>query len=163
MRPSQVPVRSMDRHGLLFDPGGLSRGSPSTPRQMLRSGTLKPSAFTRHEQATRSCFSLTGPRLSNNFRGSITHPTVLLDPASDFHFVQPAGFATGLVANLCPERNYTSWIAKTNFNGVPTPRPKVTNLTWHDNDLVIPRIVTDATGWDRRTLDWPTILPFRQE
>ena len=47
MRPSQVPVRPMDRHGLLFDPGGFSRGSPITPRQMLRSGTLKPSAFAK--------------------------------------------------------------------------------------------------------------------
>jgi len=47
MRPSRVPVRSLYRHGLLFDPGGLYHGSPLTPRQMLRSGTLKPSAFTR--------------------------------------------------------------------------------------------------------------------
>jgi len=51
MRPSQVPVRPMDRHGLLFDPGGFSRGSPITPRQMLRSGTLKPSAFAKVTQA----------------------------------------------------------------------------------------------------------------
>ena len=51
MRLSQVPVRSVDRHGLLFDPGGLSRGSPITPRQMLRSGTLKPSAFAKVTQA----------------------------------------------------------------------------------------------------------------
>jgi hypothetical protein len=127
MRLSQVPVQSLYRHGLLFDPGGLCRGSPMTPRQMLRSGTLKPSAFARNEQAARPCFSLTGPRLSNNFRGSITHPTVLLGPASDFYFVQPTGSATGLVASLCPGRNSTSWIAKTNFYGVPTPSPKVTN------------------------------------
>ena len=108
MRLSQVPVQSLYRHGLLFDPGGLCRGSPMTPRQMLRSGTLKPSAFARNEQAARPCFSLTGPRLSNNFRGSITHPTDLLHPASDLHLFQPTGFATGLVASRYPERNFTS-------------------------------------------------------
>jgi len=126
MRLSQVPVRSVDRHGLLFDPGGLSRGSPITPRQMLRSGTLKPSAFTRHEQAARPCFSLAGPHLSNNFRGSITHPTDLLGPASDLHLFRPTGSATRLVASLCPGRNSTSWIAKTNFRGEPPPLSKVT-------------------------------------
>ena len=108
MRPSQVPVRSMDRHGLLFDPGGLSRGSPITPRQMLRSGTLKPSAFAKVTQAATFVSPLAGPHLSNNFRGSITHPTDLLDPASDLHLFQPTGFATGLVASRYPERNFTS-------------------------------------------------------
>ena len=70
---------------------------------------------------TRRCFSLTGPRLSNNFRGSMTHPTDLLHPASDLCFRRPTGFATGLVASLCPERNSTSWIASTNFRGGATP------------------------------------------
>jgi hypothetical protein len=137
MRLSQVPVQTFDRHGLLFDPGGLSRGSPITPRQMLRSGTLKPSAFTRDEQAARPCFPLSGPHLSNNFRGSITHPTVSLGLASDLYFVRPSGSATGLVASLCPGRNSTSWIAKTNFRGEPTPLSKVTNLTWRDNVLLV--------------------------
>jgi len=77
-------------------------------------------------------FSLAGPHLSNNFRGSITHPTVLIHPASDLCLLRPTGFTTGLVASLCPGRISTSWIAKTNFYGVPTPRPKVTDLTWHD-------------------------------
>ena len=84
-------------------------------------------------------FSLAGPHLSNNFRGSITHPTVSLGPASDLCLLRPTGFTTGLVASLCPERISTSWIAKTNFYGVPTPRPKVTDLTWHDNVLVTQR------------------------
>ncbi len=132
MRLSQVPVRSVDRHGLLFDPGGFSRGSPITPRQMLRSGTLKPSAFAKVTQAATFVSPLAGPHLSNNFRGSITHPTVLLDPASDLCLLRPTGVTTGLEASLCPERISTSWIAKTNFYGVPTPRPKVTDLTWHD-------------------------------
>jgi len=60
----------------------------------------------------------------------------LLGPASDLYLVRPAGFATGLVASLCPERTLTSWIAKTNFHGEPPPLSKVTDLTWHDNDLV---------------------------
>ena len=77
-------------------------------------------------------FSLAGPHLSNNFRGSITHPTVSLGPASDLCLLRPTGFTTGLVASLCPGRISTSWVAKTNFYGVPTPRPKVTDLTWHD-------------------------------
>jgi len=97
----------------------------NTPRQMLRSGTLKPSAFTHDRQATWRCFSLTGPHLSNNFRGSITHPTDLLRPASDLHFFRPTSFATGLVASLCPERTRTSWIAKTNFRGMPTRFPRL--------------------------------------
>jgi len=46
MRLSQVPVQSLYRHGLLFDPGGRSSDSPITPDGMLRSGSLKPSAFT---------------------------------------------------------------------------------------------------------------------
>jgi hypothetical protein len=34
-------------------------------------------------------------------------------------------------------RTFTSLTAKrTNFHGVPTPRPKVTDLTWHDNVLL---------------------------
>jgi hypothetical protein len=45
MRLSQVPVQSLYRHGLLFDPGGVCQDSPVTPWQLLRSGTLKPSAF----------------------------------------------------------------------------------------------------------------------
>ena len=130
MRPSQVPVQSLCRHGLLFDPGGFSRGSPITPRQMLRSGTLKPSAFAKVTQAAAFVSPLAGPHLSNNFRGSITHPTDLLGPASDLHFFRPTGFATGLVASLCPERNLTSWITKTNFRREPPPLSKVTDLTW---------------------------------
>jgi len=46
MRLSQVPVQSLCRHGLLFDPGGVYQGSPLAPWQLLRSGSLKPSAFT---------------------------------------------------------------------------------------------------------------------
>ena len=45
MRLSQVPVQSLCRHGLLFDPGGVYQGSPVAPWQLLRSGSLKPSAF----------------------------------------------------------------------------------------------------------------------
>jgi hypothetical protein len=107
MRLSQVPVQSVYRHGLLFDPGGLCHGSPMTPWQMLRSGTLKPSAFAPNELDSRRC-SPFGPRLSNNFRGSMTHPTDLLHPASDLYFVRPTSFATGLVASRYPERNFTS-------------------------------------------------------
>ena len=51
MRLSQVSVRSVYRHGLLFDPGGPCHDSPITPWQMLRSGTLKPSAFAKAPQA----------------------------------------------------------------------------------------------------------------
>ena len=136
MRPSRVPVRSLYRHGLLFDPGGLYHGSPLTPRQMLRSGTLRPSAFAKVTQAAAFVSPLAGPHLSNNFRGSITHPTVSLGPASDLCLLRPTGFTTGLVASLCPGRISTSWVAKTNFYGVPTPRPKVTDLTCRDNVLV---------------------------
>ena len=62
-----------------------------------------------------------GPRLSNNFRGSITHPADLLSPAHDLRLLRPQGFAAGLVASLCPGRTSTSWIAKTNFREGATP------------------------------------------
>ena len=81
---------------------------------MLRSGSLKPSAFPVTGQAPATGYP-PGPRLSNNFRGSITHPVDLLGLAHDLHLFRPQGSATGLEANLCPERTSTSWIAKTNF------------------------------------------------
>ena len=107
MRLSQVSVQSLCRHGLLFDPGGRSTGSPLTPAGMLRSGSLKPSAFPVTGQAPGTGYPQ-GPQLSNNFRGSITHPADLLGPAHDPHFLRPQGFATGLVANRYPERTSTS-------------------------------------------------------
>ena len=121
MRLSQVPVQSLCRHGLLFDPGGRSTGLPIAPAGMLRSGSLKPSAFPDDRSGNPPSSYPHGPRLSNNFRGSITHPADLLGPAHDPHFLRPQGFATGLVANLCPERTSTSWIAKTNFREGATP------------------------------------------
>ena len=77
-----------------------------------------------------------GPRLSNNFRGSITHPADLLGLAHDLHLFRPRGSATGLVASLCPGRNSTSWITKPISSRQPTSTPKVTNLTWRDNDFL---------------------------
>ena len=78
-----------------------------------------------------------GPRLSNNFRGSITHPADLLDLAHDLCLLRPQGSATGLVASLCPGRTSTSWITKPISSRQPTSNPKVTDLPWRDNVLVM--------------------------
>jgi hypothetical protein len=68
---------------------------------------------------------------------AITHPADLLGPAHDLRLLRPQGFATGLVASLCPGRTSTSWIAKTNFRGgltrmaLPVVRQGVTTTAHH--------------------------------
>mgnify|MGYP003693589849 CR=1 FL=1 len=72
MRLSRVPVLSLSQHDLVYDPGGLC---PVSPR-----ATGPDTAFQRRETVRGShtrgsgilgWLSLAGPRLSNNFRGSI--------------------------------------------------------------------------------------------
>jgi hypothetical protein len=44
MRLSRVPVSSLDRHALVYDPGGLRGDLPLATPRILRSSTLKLSA-----------------------------------------------------------------------------------------------------------------------
>jgi hypothetical protein len=126
MRLSQVPVQSLCRHGTALRPRWCLSG--------LAISALAAAAFRLVETVRVPLWQVRflppvypqGPRLSNNFRGSITHPADLLGPAHDLCLLRPQGFATGLVASLCPGRTSTSWITKTNFRGGLTPLSKVT-------------------------------------
>ena len=77
MRLSRVPVLSLDRHGLVYDLGGLLLCSPIDAQQdsaFQRVETVRGSR--RMDQASVCRLSRTGPQLNNNFRGSIqTLPT----------------------------------------------------------------------------------------
>jgi hypothetical protein len=53
MRLSRVPVPSLDRRDLVYDPGGLRHVSPYRRRRILRSSAMKLSAFAlEKEQAS---------------------------------------------------------------------------------------------------------------
>ncbi len=72
MRLSRVPALSLYQHDLVYDPGGLRLVSPIATRRILRSSSVKLSALpTSEDQASWARFSLAGPRLAHNFRGSI--------------------------------------------------------------------------------------------
>ena len=75
MRLSRVPVSSLDRHALVYDPGGLQGSLPLALPRMLRSSGLKLSAVhaVRAQTSVRrlspyppegGCF---GPRLNTRF------------------------------------------------------------------------------------------------
>lgn len=62
MRLSRVPVSSLDRHALVYDPGGLLGNLPLALPRMLRSSTLKLSAVrTARTQASVWRLSLCPP------------------------------------------------------------------------------------------------------
>ena len=59
MRLSRVPVPSLDRHALVYDPGGLLGVLPLASPWMLRSSRSRLSAVhTARTQASVECLSL---------------------------------------------------------------------------------------------------------
>ena len=106
MRLARVPVLSLSQHALVSDPGGLCPVSPLATGQILRSSGMRLSAFPhpriRHPGVGIPCGSTTFKQLSR----LDTDPADLFHPASDVRLLPPAGFATGLVARLCPWKDF---------------------------------------------------------
>jgi len=106
MRLSRVPVLSLYRRDLVYDPGGFHHASPYRRRRMLRSSAMRLSAFAM-DSSRHSIPSLI-PR-DHHFKQLSRLNTAPVDshpPASDLCFLGPAGSATGLVANLCPRKDF---------------------------------------------------------
>ena len=112
MRLSRVPASSLDRHALVYDPGGFFGDSPLASPRMLRSSTLRLSAIrTAWTQASVWRLSLCpsegerfGPRRIP-VSGLDTGPADSLHPAPDICLLLPAGFATGPVASRYPRKD----------------------------------------------------------
>ena len=116
MRRSRVPVFSLWQHDRVYDPGGLRLVSPVTTGRILRSSALKLSALpTPEAQVSWGWFSLAGPRLANNFRGSI--PTLL--PCSPrllpFVSARQRVLLPGWWLAVALGRTCTSWRTSTDF------------------------------------------------
>src|SRR5262249_38890382 len=66
-----------------------------------------------------------------------TDPADFLHPASDVCLLAPAGFATGLVASLCPWKDLHLLDNLNRFHrGSPPPIPSVTSLARHDTPVL---------------------------
>jgi len=133
MRLSRVPVLSLYQHDLVYDPGGLCPVSPITTGQILRSSGVRLSAVPtpriRPPGAVIPCGTTTFKHLSR----LDTDPADLLHPASDVCLLAPAGFATGLVASLCPWKDLHLLDNLNRFHRGSHPRiPSVTSLARHD-------------------------------
>jgi hypothetical protein len=116
MRLSRVPVLSLCQHDLVSDPGW--------PLPGLANSDGADTAFQRHDtvrgshprgSGTLGWLSLVGPRLSNNFRGSIqtllTCSTRFLTFVSSRQRVSLPGWWLAVALG----RISTSWIAATAF------------------------------------------------
>ena len=116
MRRSRVPVLSLWQHDRVYDPGGLRLVSPVTTGRILRSSALKLSALpTPEAQGPWGGVSLAGPRLANNFRGSI--PTLLPCSTRLLTFVSARQrvLLLGWWLAVALGRTCTSWIPSTDF------------------------------------------------
>ena len=147
MRLSRVPVLSLYQHDLVYDPGGLCPVSPITTGQILRSSGVRLSAVPtpriRPPGAVIPCGTTTFKQLSR----LDTDPADLLHPASDVCLLAPAGFATGLVASLCPWKDLHLLDNLNRFHRGSHPRiPSVTSLARHDTPWLGPDLVSRA--WD---------------
>jgi len=116
MRLSRVPVLSLSQHDLVYDPGGLRPVSPVATGRILRSSGVKLSAVPPPKgSGILGWLSLAGPRLSNNFRGSIqtllTCSTRLLTFVSSRQRVSLPGRWLACALG----RIFTSWITSTDF------------------------------------------------
>jgi hypothetical protein len=116
MRLSRVPVLSLSQHDLVYD--------PRWPPPCLAHSDGADTAFQRPETVRGShtqesgilrWLSLAGPRLSNNFRGSIqtllTCSTRLLTFVSSRQRVSLLGWWLAVALG----RIFTSWITSTDF------------------------------------------------
>jgi hypothetical protein len=133
MRLSRVPVLSLYQHALVSDPGGRCPVSPRATGQIRRSRGVTLSAVPtprlRPPGVVIPCGTTTFTQLSR----LDTDPADLLPPASDVCRLAPAGFATGLVASLCPWKDLHLLDNLNRFHRGSHPRiPSVTSLTRHD-------------------------------
>jgi hypothetical protein len=134
MRLSRVPVPSLDRRDLVYDPGGLRHVSPYRRRRILRSSAMKLSAFAlEKEQASHPRLILQDHHFKPLSRLN-TDPADLLPSASDLCFLRPTSSATGLVASLCPREDFHLLDDINWFHRGSQPRiPTATDLTRHDS------------------------------
>jgi hypothetical protein len=121
VRLSQVPVLSLCRYALVYDPGGLLPNSPLAFDKILRSNSMRLSAFATGRSGDPPQLIPFGTTTFKQLSRLNTGPTDLLHPAPDVRLLPPAGFTAGLVANLCPGRNFTFWITSTNFIEAANP------------------------------------------
>ena len=88
-----------------------------------------PHPRSRHPEGVIPCGTTTFKQLSR----LDTDPAVLLHPVSDVCLLPPAGFTTGLVASLCPWKDFhlldnLNWFHRGSHPQIPT----VTSLARHD-------------------------------
>ena len=116
MRLSRVPVPSLYRRDLVYDPGGLRHVSPYRRRRILRSSAMKLSAFAlEKEQASLSSAYPSGPPLSNHFRGSIQTPPTCFPRLQTFVSSGPRVQLPGWWLAFAHVRILTSWMTSTGF------------------------------------------------
>ena len=137
MRLSRVPVFSLCQHDLVYDPGGLHPVSPRATWRIRRSSALRLSAVPtpriRPPGVVIPCGTTTCKQLSRLH----TDPADLLHPVSDVCLRPPAGFATGLVASLCPWEDLHLLDNINRFHRGRHPRlPTVPGLTRRDRRLL---------------------------
>jgi hypothetical protein len=105
MRPSRVPVSSLDRRDLVDDPGGLRCGSPRRRTDTAFQHVETVRVRVGKEQAPSPLLILSDHDFKQLSR-LYTDPADLLPPALDLHLLRPTGSATGLVANLYPREDF---------------------------------------------------------
>ena len=105
MRLSRVPVSSLDRRDLVYDPGGLRSGWPRRRTDTAFQHVETVRVRVGKEQASSPRLILSGHNFKQLSRLN-TNPADLLPPASDLCFLGPTGSATGLVANLYPREDF---------------------------------------------------------
>jgi len=133
MRLSRVPVLSLDRRDLVYDPGGFHHASPYRRRRMLRSSRMKLSAFAGGGSGNPPQLIPYGTTTLEQLSRLNTDPVDSHPPASDLRLLRPTGSATGLVASLCPRKDSHLLDDINWFHRGSQPRiPTVTDLTRHD-------------------------------
>jgi len=105
MRLSRVPVSSLDRRDLVYDPGGLRHGLPRRRADTAFQHVETVRVRLGMEQASSRGLSFRATTFKQLSRLH-THPADSLPPASDLRLLRPTGSATGLVANLYPREDF---------------------------------------------------------
>ena len=154
MRLSRVPVLSLYQHDLVYDPGGLCPVWPRATGQRRRSSGVRLSAVPTPRIRPPGVIIPCGTPTCKQLSRRDTDPADLLHPASDVCLLAPAGFVTGLVARLCPWKDFHLLDNFNRFHRGSHPRiPTVTSLTRHDTRLlgasaaVPPHIAKELRKW----------------
>ncbi len=115
MRLSRVPVPSLCRRDLVYDPGGLRHGLPKrrADTAFQRSDAVR--VRLGEEQAFHPQLILSGPRLSSNFRGSIQTPPTCFPRLQTIVSSGPRVPLPGWWLAFAHVRTFTSWMTTIDF------------------------------------------------